>query len=41
MAVMARTVTIDEATMHLSRLLAEVEAGEDIVIARHGRPSRV
>lgn len=30
----ARTVTIHEAKTHLSRLLAQVEAGEEVVIAR-------
>ena len=29
-----RTVTIHEAKTHLSRLLAQVEAGEEVVIAR-------
>ena len=32
------TVNIHEAKTHLSRLLAQVEAGEDIVIARNGKP---
>lgn len=32
------TVNIHEAKTHLSRLLARVEAGEDVVIARNGRP---
>ncbi len=31
-------VSIHEAKTHLSRLLARVEAGEEIVIARAGRP---
>ncbi len=35
---MSETVNVYEAKTHLSRLLAQVEAGEDIVIARHGRP---
>lgn len=33
-----KTVNIHEAKTHLSRLLAEVEAGEEIVIARSGKP---
>ncbi|MXW26275.1 MAG: type II toxin-antitoxin system Phd/YefM family antitoxin [Dehalococcoidia bacterium] len=32
------TVNIHEAKTHLSRLLAQVEAGEDVVIARNGKP---
>lgn len=32
------TVNIHEAKTHLSRLLARVESGEEIVIARAGRP---
>lgn len=35
---MAVTVNIHEAKTQLSRLLALVEAGEDVVIARHGTP---
>jgi prevent-host-death family protein len=36
---MAETiVNVHEAKTHLSRLLARVEAGEHIVIARAGRP---
>jgi len=31
-------VTLAEAKAHLSRLLDEVEAGEEIVITRRGRP---
>lgn len=31
-------VNVQEAKTHLSRLLARVEAGEDVVIARAGRP---
>ncbi len=31
-------VNVHEAKTHLSRLLARVEAGEEIVIARRGRP---
>lgn len=33
-----RQVNVHEAKTHLSRLLADVEAGEEIVIARGGRP---
>ena len=33
-----RTVNVHEAKTHLSRLLAQVEAGEDVVIARSGMP---
>jgi len=33
-----RTVNIRAAKAHLSRLLAKVAAGEDIVIAKAGRP---
>lgn len=32
------TVNIHEAKTHLSKLVERVEAGEEIVIARHGRP---
>ena len=31
-------VTVHEAKTHLSRLLARVEAGEDVVISRGGTP---
>jgi prevent-host-death family protein len=31
-------VSVYEAKTHLSRLLARAEAGEEIVISRHGRP---
>ena len=31
-------VNVHEAKTHLSRLLARVEAGEDVVIARRGEP---
>jgi prevent-host-death family protein len=31
-------VNIHEAKTHLSRLLARVEAGEEIIIARNGEP---
>ena len=33
-----KTVNIHEAKTHLSRLLGRVERGEEIVIARAGRP---
>ena len=32
------TVNVHEAKTNLSRLLAQVESGEDIVIARNGEP---
>ena len=32
------TVNIHEAKTHLSRLIAQVEAGEEVVIARNGKP---
>ena len=32
------TVNVHEAKTHLSRLLAQVEAGEEVVIARNGNP---
>ena len=32
------TVTLVEAKAHLSELLDKVEAGEEVVIARRGRP---
>ena len=32
------TVNVHEAKTHLSRLLAQVEAGEEVVIARNGKP---
>lgn len=35
---MAVTVNIHEAKTQLSRLIALVEAGEEVVIARHGTP---
>lgn len=35
---MPTTVNIHEAKTHLSRLLARAAAGEDIVIAKAGRP---
>jgi prevent-host-death family protein len=33
-----KTVNVHEAKTHLSRLLEEVEAGQEVVIARAGRP---
>lgn len=33
-----RQVNVHEAKTHLSRLLEEVEAGEEVVIARAGKP---
>ena len=38
---MAETVNVHEAKTHLSRLLARVEAGERITIARAGKPIAV
>ena len=35
---MAETFNIHEAKTHLSRLVERVEAGEEVVIARAGRP---
>ncbi len=35
---MGQTVNVHEAKTHLSRLLEAVERGEDVVIARAGRP---
>ena len=32
------TVNVHEAKTHLSRLLAQVEAGQEVVIARRGAP---
>ena len=32
------TVNVHEAKTQLSRLLARVEAGEDVIIARRGKP---
>ena len=32
------TVNVHEAKTNLSRLLAQVEAGDDVVIARNGKP---
>jgi len=33
-----KTVNVHEAKTHLSRLLEEVEAGQEVIIARGGRP---
>jgi len=33
-----KTVNVHEAKTHLSRLLDEVQAGQEVVIARAGRP---
>lgn len=33
-----KTVNMHEAKTHLSRLMQEVEAGEEVVIARTGKP---
>jgi prevent-host-death family protein len=35
---MSRTVNVHEAKTHLSRLLEAVERGEDVIIARAGKP---
>jgi prevent-host-death family protein len=35
---MTKTVNVHEAKTHLSRLLRQAESGEEIVIARGGRP---
>lgn len=35
---MSRTVNIREAKTHLSKLLEAVESGEEIIIARSGKP---
>ena len=35
---MARTVNVHEAKTHLSRLLVEVGAGAEVLIARAGKP---
>ncbi|MDE2990020.1 MAG: type II toxin-antitoxin system Phd/YefM family antitoxin [Chloroflexota bacterium] len=32
------TVDVHQAKTHLSRLLAQVEAGEEVTIARNGKP---
>ena len=33
-----RTVNVQEAKTHLSALLARVEAGERVILSRHGKP---
>jgi len=33
-----REVNVHEAKTHLSRLLAQVESGEEVIISRAGRP---
>lgn len=35
---MSDVVSVYDAKAHLSQLLARVEAGEEIVISRHGKP---
>jgi prevent-host-death family protein len=35
---MSRVVNVHEAKTHLSRLLDEVRAGEEIIVAKAGRP---
>jgi prevent-host-death family protein len=35
---MTRTVNVHDAKTQLSKLLAEIERGEDVVIARRGKP---
>ena len=35
---MAKTVNVHEAKTHLSRLLQEVRGGEEIIIAKAGKP---
>ena len=35
---MAEVVNVHEAKTHLSRLLVKVQAGEDVVIAKGGKP---
>ena len=35
---MSKVVNIHEAKTHLSRLLADVESGQEVTIARAGRP---
>jgi prevent-host-death family protein len=35
---MATTVNIHEAKTHLSKLLAKVQAGEEVIIAKAGKP---
>lgn len=35
---MARIINVHQAKTHLSRLLEQVEAGEEIILARAGKP---
>jgi len=35
---MIKTATVADARSHLSALIAEVEAGQDVVITRRGKP---
>ena len=35
---MTQIVNVHDAKTHLSRLLAQVEAGEEVIIARNGKP---
>ena len=35
---MARTINVQEAKTHLSRLLDDVRAGEEIILAKAGEP---
>ncbi|MGH3830623.1 MAG: type II toxin-antitoxin system Phd/YefM family antitoxin [Pseudonocardiaceae bacterium] len=35
---MTKQVNVYEAKTHLSKLLEQVEAGDEIIIARHGKP---
>jgi prevent-host-death family protein len=35
---MEKTVNVHDAKTHLSKLLADVEAGDEVVIARRGQP---
>lgn len=35
---MSRTVDVEEAKMHLSELLEQVRQGEEVMIAKAGRP---
>lgn len=35
---MSKTVNVHEAKTHLSRLLEQVSQGEDVIIAKAGRP---
>ena len=35
---MTHIVNVHDAKTHLSRLLAQVEAGEEVIIARNGEP---